>query len=89
MRFVRHHAKQYGIDPNRLGGVGGSSGAHLIGLVATLAARGITDDTDAVNREPATLQTVVLTAAPTDLRGMNQGAVVSFMERTPTGRRRT
>lgn len=82
VRFVRHHAKQYGIDPARLGGVAGSSGAHLIGLVAMLAARGIADDSDAVNREPATLQTIVLRAAPTDLRGLNQGAVVSFMERT-------
>jgi acetyl esterase/lipase len=79
---VRHHAKQYGIDPSRLGGVAGSSGAHLIGLVAMLAARGIADDGDAVNREPASLQTIVLRAAPTDLRGLNQGAVVSFMERT-------
>lgn len=83
VRFVRHHAKQYGIDPNRLAAVAGSSGAHLIGLVAMLAAKGITDDADAVNREPATLQTVVLRAAPTDIRKMNQGAVVSFMERLP------
>lgn len=82
VRFVRYHAKQYGIDPARLGGVAGSSGAHLIGLVAMTAARGIADDSDAVNREPATLQTIVLRAAPTDLRGLNQGAVVSFMERT-------
>jgi acetyl esterase/lipase len=83
VRFVRHHAKQYGIDPNRLGAVAGSSGAHLIGLVAMLAAKGIDADTDAVNREPATLQTVVLRAAPTDIRKNNQGAVVSFMERLP------
>ena len=83
VRFVRHHAKQYGIDPNRLGAVAGSSGAHLIGLVAMLAAGGMSDDIDAVNREPATLQTVVLRAAPTDIRKNNQGAVVSFMERLP------
>jgi acetyl esterase/lipase len=81
VRFVRHHAKQYGIDPNRLGAVAGSSGAHLIGLVAMLAAKGIPDDVDAVNRESATLQTVVLRAAPSDIRKNNQGAVVSFMER--------
>ena len=83
VRFVRHHAKQYGIDPNRLGAVAGSSGAHLIGLVAMLAAKGIADDVDTVNREPATLQTVVLRAAPSDIRKNNQGAVVSFMERLP------
>ena len=30
IRFVRHHAADYSIDPNRLGGVAGSSGAHHI-----------------------------------------------------------
>jgi acetyl esterase/lipase len=81
VRFVRHHAKEYGIDSVRLGGVGGSSGAHLLGLVAMLAAPGNPDDEDTVNREPATLQTLVLRAAPTDLRPLANPAVVSFMER--------
>jgi acetyl esterase/lipase len=84
VRFVRHHAQQFGIDPNRLGAVGGSSGAHLIGLVALLAQTGISDDSDPVNREPATLQTAVLRAAPTDLRKMSHGAVVLLMERLST-----
>jgi acetyl esterase/lipase len=83
VRFVRHHAKEYRVDPARLGGVGGSSGGHLIGLVAMLAAPGNPDDVDAVNREAATLQTVVLRAAPSDLRILGAGAVVSFMERLP------
>ena len=38
VRFIRHHAKVYGIDPDRIGGLGGSSGGHLIGLVSTLGA---------------------------------------------------
>lgn len=90
VRFVRHHAPQYGIDPGKLGGVGGSSGGHLIGLVAMLAAPGIASDADPVNREPATLQCAVLRAAPTDLRKMIGGsaigtaAVVSFVGRLPT-----
>jgi acetyl esterase/lipase len=83
VRFVRHHAQQFGIDPSRLGGVAGSSGAHLVGLVAMLGVSGLPEDSDPVNREPATLQTVVLRAAPTDLRQSDQGAVVSFMERLP------
>jgi len=81
VRFVRHHAKDYGIDPARLGGIGGSSGGHLIGLVAMLAAPGNPDDADAVNHEPATLQTVVLRATPSDLRLLSRREVVSFMER--------
>jgi acetyl esterase/lipase len=70
VRFARHHARPFGIDPNRIGGVGGSSGAHLIGLVAMLGAPGIADDQDPVNREPATLQCVVLRAGPSDMKQM-------------------
>ena len=66
VRFVRHHAKRYGIQPMSLGALAGSSGAHLIGLTAMLAAPGINDDPDPVNREPATLQCIALRAAPTD-----------------------
>jgi len=84
VRFVRHHARQFSIDPNRLGAVGGSSGAHLIGLVALLAQAGISDDSDPVNREPAALQAIVLRAAPTDLGKMSHGAVVLFMESLST-----
>jgi len=71
VRFVRHNAKQYGIDPNRIGGVGGSSGAHLISLVAMLGAPGISDDADPINREPATLQCLVVRAAPIDMKVMS------------------
>lgn len=88
VRFVRHHAKQFGVDGTRLGGVGGSSGAHLIGLVGMLGAGGVVDDPDPVNREPASLQALVLRAAPTDLRQMTGGgglpAVVSFLELPPS-----
>jgi acetyl esterase/lipase len=90
VRFLRHHAKRFGIDPGKLGGVAGSSGGHLVGLVAMLGAGGVKGDPDPVNREAATLQCVVLRAAPTDLGKMIGGsaigtaAVVSFLGRTPT-----
>ena len=88
IRFVRAHARDYGIDAARLGGLGGSSGGNLVGLAAVRATPGITDDVDPVNREPATLQVVVLRAAVTDLRNMptpdSANFVVSYME-TPPG----
>jgi acetyl esterase/lipase len=90
VRFVRHHAKPFGIDGRRLGGVGGSSGGHLIGLAAMLAAPGLVEDADPVNREPATLQAVVLRAAPTDLTQMRGGfasmPMAIFMNAIPPGR---
>ena len=87
IRFIRHNAQKFGIDPAQIGGVGGSSGAHLIGLAAMRADPGLPDDPDPANRQPATLQAVVLRAGPSDLLQM-KGAlplatVVSFMERLP------
>jgi acetyl esterase/lipase len=90
IRFIRHHAKQFGIDATRLGAIGGSSGGHLVGLAAMLNAPGITDDPDPVNRQPATLQCAVLRAAPSDLKAMigssaiGTAAVVAFVNRLPT-----
>ncbi len=90
VRFIRHRAKQFGIDPAKLGGIGGSSGGHLVGLVAMLAAPGVVGDADPVNREPATLQCVVLRASPADLAKMigssaiGTAAVVAFVGRLPT-----
>jgi len=87
IRFIRAHAAEYAIDGGHLGGLGGSSGGNLIGLAALRAAAGMPDDADAVSREPATLQAIVLRAAVTDLRTMPtaQGAnfVVSYMESPP------
>jgi acetyl esterase/lipase len=88
IRFVRAHARDYGIDGAHLGGLGGSSGGNLIGLAAMLQAPGLAGDADAVNREPATLQAIVLRAAVSDLRTLSTplgvGYVVSYME-TPLG----
>jgi acetyl esterase/lipase len=35
VRFLRAHAKEFNIDPKRIGAVGGSAGAHLSALLAT------------------------------------------------------
>jgi dipeptidyl aminopeptidase/acylaminoacyl peptidase len=73
-----------------LGGFGESSGAHLIALVAMLAAPGIASDRDPVNKEPASLQAVVTRAAPTDLGKMvgsntiATAVVVTLVNRLPT-----
>ncbi|HEU4778378.1 MAG TPA: alpha/beta hydrolase [Steroidobacteraceae bacterium] len=84
IRFVRAHAKEYGIDGARLGGLGGSSGGNLIGLAAMLAAPGDSGDADIVNRESSALQAIVLRAAVSDLRTVTApagvGYVVQYME---------
>ena len=90
VRFVRHNAARFGVDPGRLGGVGESSGAHLIALVAMLRAPAIPTDRDPVNAQPATLQAVVTRAAPADLSKMvgantiATAVVVTLVNRLPT-----
>jgi acetyl esterase/lipase len=87
IRFVRANAGNYAIDGAHLGGLGGSSGGNLIALAAVRAAPGTADDADAVNREAATLQVIVLRAAVTDLRNpstaSNASFIVSYMEKPP------
>ena len=37
VRWVRAHASEYGIDPDRIGAIGASAGAHLVALLGTTA----------------------------------------------------
>ena len=36
VRFLRHHAKEYRIDPDHIGAIGGSAGGHLVALMAVV-----------------------------------------------------
>lgn len=35
VRWMRSHAAEYGIDPDAIGAIGGSAGAHLVAMLAT------------------------------------------------------
>lgn len=70
-RFVRANAAKYGINPARIGGAGGSSGAHLVSMLGTMGGPGDASDADPVNRESARLQVIVARAAPLDLLQMS------------------
>lgn len=79
VRYIRHNAAQYRIDPNRIGGVGGSSGAHLVSMLGTMDGSGNADDPDPVNRQSSRLQTVVAFASPTDLSAFRTGSGVPIV----------
>lgn len=70
VRFIRHNAAKYGIDAAHIGGSGGSSGAHLVSMLATMDGTGDANDLDSVNRESAKLQCITARAAPIDLLRM-------------------
>ena len=66
-RFVRHHAKEHGIDPNRIGVLGGSSGGHLSLMLATRGGPGDPKALDPVNRESSVVQAATVFYPVTDL----------------------
>lgn len=67
VRFVRHHAAEWEIDPDRLGVTGGSAGGHLSLLLATRGAAGPSDATDPVDRASSAVQAVAIFYPVTDL----------------------
>src|SRR5262249_52864586 len=74
VRFIRHSAARFGIDAARIGGSGGSSGAHLVSMLATMDGGGDPNDPDPINRESAKIQCVAARAAPMDLRRIDTAA---------------
>lgn len=67
VRFVRYHAEEYGIDPDRLGVTGGSAGGHLSLMLATTGGPGPDDAGDSVDRESSAVQAVAIFYPVTDL----------------------
>ena len=66
VRFIRYHAAEYGIDPNRLGVTGGSAGGHLSLTLGTHGAKGPADAKDPIDRESSAVQCVACFFPPTD-----------------------
>ena len=77
VRFIRHHAKKYGIDPARIGAVGGSSGGYLVSMLGVLDGRGDPRSGSPIERESAKVQVVVARATPSDLQTMPELAQVA------------
>ena len=67
LRFVRHHAREYRIDPTRIGVTGGSAGGHLSLMLATRGGPGNPAAPDPVDRESSAVQAVAIFYPVTDL----------------------
>lgn len=72
VRFIRHHAARYGIDPNKLGVTGASAGGHLSLTLGTQGRPGKPDAKDPIDRESSAVQAVACFFPPTDF--LNYGA---------------
>lgn len=73
VRFVRHHAATYGIDPDRIGAYGGSSGGHLVSMLGVTDGNGHPDDESPINRHSSKVQAVVALYPATDLGAFASG----------------
>ena len=75
VRYVRYNARQWGVDPNRLGVHGGSAGGHLSLILATASDAGDPAAEEPFMRESNRVQSVVAYYPPVDLRQMARGLV--------------
>ena len=67
VRYVRHNAAHYGVDPSRLGVTGGSAGGHLSLLLATRGGPGPANAADPIDSESSAVQAVAIFYPVTDL----------------------
>jgi len=66
VRWMRANAKKYHIDPKRIGGVGGSAGGHLIGMVAGTGKSRKFEGTGGNEKQSSILQACVMMGAGVD-----------------------
>lgn len=67
IRYLRQHAEQYGIDPNRIGAVGFSAGAHLSMLLGTMDSNDGLEGSGGWPDQSSKVQAVVSFFGPTEL----------------------
>jgi acetyl esterase/lipase len=72
VRFIRYNSKQFGIDQNRIGIFGYSSGGHISLMTALPPSSGNPKSNDPIDKESSTLQAVVSYYPSTDLLNFGQ-----------------
>jgi acetyl esterase/lipase len=72
VRYIRAHAKDYGVDPNRIGIMGGSAGGHLSLMQGTAGDAGDPKAADPIDRESSRVQAVACFFPPTDFLNYGQ-----------------
>jgi len=79
VRFIRYHADKYGISPDRIGAMGGSSGGHLVSMLGVLDGNELLMDDTPINRMSAKVQCIIARAAPTNFLAEDSEVGVSFL----------
>jgi acetyl esterase/lipase len=83
VRYVRQNAGRYGIDKDRIGALGASSGGHLVSMLGTMDGKSSSDSKDPVEQQSSKVQCVVALYPVTDPAKVDTSsglqAVTSFM----------
>ena len=66
VRFIRHNAKEFGINPNNIGATGDSAGGHLSLLVGSDKGTEDKNSEDPIERQSCKVQSIVAFFPPTD-----------------------
>lgn len=72
VRYIRHNARQYGVEPERLGVTGGSAGGHLSLMLATRGGPGPAGASDPIDAESSAVQAVAIFYPVTDLLNLGK-----------------
>jgi len=80
VRFIRFNAKQWGVDPDRLGVFGGSAGGHLSLVLGTASDNGDPNAKDEFLKVSDRVASVLAYFPPVDLRPLARG-----VNPTPSG----
>ncbi len=78
VRFIRHHAKTYGVDPERLGISGGSAGGHLSLMQGCAPKIGNPEAKDPVDRQSSKVAAVACFFPPTDFLNYGKDGEVAL-----------
>lgn len=80
IRFIRTHAREYGVDPERLGITGASSGGYLSLMAGVAGKPGDPNAKDPVDKAPGKVAAVACFFPPTDLVnfGKSDSTVLEF-----------
>lgn len=83
IRYFREHAKEYNIDPNRIGAIGVSAGGHLSLLAGSMETR----DSGVARTAPSSRVKVVINIfGPTDLANDFPAALANYMSQQVLGK---
>ncbi|MHB1424753.1 MAG: alpha/beta fold hydrolase [Gemmataceae bacterium] len=80
VRFIRYHARDFHIDPRRIGVTGVSAGGHLSLMLGVAANSGEPRSTDAVERTSSRVQAVACFFPPTDFLNYGEEGKFAFDE---------